>query len=782
MKQNNKTAAFRRSVLSAAVAGAILASTGALANTAPLTIHGVVAGSHFTAPVNSDNPSTATASSTTAAVYQNAKVCFDANNNAACDTGEVFTHTNSTGAFLLTGAAGVPLAAEIGTASTNNGNAVAARVNFRVHKDQIAALTVNPLMPVNVAVTPLTTEIVRSIENDGYTYAQATQALAERLLGQTAGASNTALVIGNPAAISNSGYQEAVLKESNILTSRFTLAAKFVDRQDPDLTAAELGANPNATAAPMTMPQAQEAAMNLEGIPRYDHIFIIMLENKATSSISGSPWAPNINSYMTGGNIFTSYFATGNPSEPNYTALGGADDWGITDDSQWNCNATGATAVQDLVVPSSAAPGLANSPFTATCTIANAASHNVVGRGNIFNALTANGLSWRTYSESMNPGQDFRIDSIADSSISAPDHVYNGTLPVVSGSTLVSSTGGSAGDGNLTLPLPAQLYRTKHHPGMAYQNVRSAAEFGESNRTLGGGQWDAVLTQSSKYSVPSGYNVDQFGTDLASGDLGNINFLIPDQCDDMHGITVKGTDSVTKQTVSASDCSSVSNNVNGVTGGPIIKRGDNYVGNLIAKIQASPVWTNPNKRSAIVIMYDEGNATSGYNSCCGWNPGNQTVATPVIENSNGSFANDSSLAYYYVGNRGHGESVFIVLNNHMASSAAQGAGTAPYGVYDSDYYSHFSFVRTMQDMFGLADPDNDGSYMNRSKYTQSFISEYSSLVPELAGSADPHFDSVRPMNHAYVIPAGYTEKQSTDVNSAPQTGPDATQTNLWSLK
>jgi hypothetical protein len=54
-------------------------------------------------------------------------------------------------------------------------------------------------------------------------------------------------------------------------------------------------------------------------------------------------------------------------------------------------------------------------------------------------------------------------------------------------------------------------------------------------------------------------------------------------------------------------------------------------------------------------------------------------------------------------------------------------------------------------------------------------------LPEFAGSADTHFDSVRPMNHAYSIPAGYTEVQSVDQNTTPQVGPDANQTNVWAL-
>ena len=762
----------RRSALTLAIAAAMLAPCAA---NATVSIHGVVAGSYFTAPVISDSPSTATASSTVASVYQNAKICFDLNNNGACDNGEPNTTSKSDGSFLLTSMTAGPLAVEVSTSATNNGHAVAARTVFRAAQAQISAATIAPGIPANIVVSPLTTEIVRSVENDGLTYAQAKQALAERLLGTSVSSTDANMVIANPATITNSADKAAILAEHNILTNRFTLAAKFVDRGDENLTAAELGANPSATAAAMTIPQAQEAAMNIEGIPRYDHIFVIMLENKATLSIKGSAWAPNINNYLSGGNQFVSYFATGNPSEPNYTALGGADDWGITDDNQWNCGATGANALQDTVIPTSSVSGLGSSPFTNPCS--QTTNHNIVSRANLFNALSSNGLTWRTYSESMNPGQDFRTDSVGDTTISVADHVYDGstaakTLP--SGAT-------NFGNQYLSLQLPAQLYRTKHHPGMAYQNVRSAPEFNTSNRTLGGGQWDSVLLSSTKYTVPSGYNIDQFSTDLASGDIGNLNFVVPDQCDDMHGITVTGT-STGGGSTTASDCSSVANNVATATGGNIIKRGDNYTQTIISKIQASPVWTNPNKRTAIVIMFDEGNANSGYNSCCGWNPGTQTVSKPLLISNTGVVSDDTSVTNYYLGNRGHGESIFGVLNNHMSSTAAAGTGTAPTGLVDSDAYSHFSFVRTLQDMFGLADPDVDSTYMNRSKYTESFIAANISNLPEFAGSADTHFDSVRPMNHAYVIPSTYTEKQSSDVTGTAQTGPDATQTNLWSLK
>jgi len=703
---------------------------------AAVSVKGVVAGTLFTPPVISDSPALATRGATIASVYAGATVCFDANNNGVCDPGEVAAVTKADGSFLISSRVAAPLIADIGTNATNGGQPVTQRLVLRLSADQIAAATTSPLLPANVAVTPLSTEVVRMVEANGTNYATESRALAGRL------GLSVAETLADPNTLSGAA-KTAVMQESVALTSRWGFASKIAARGDA-----------------ASVPAAHQAAMNIEGIPRYDHIFVIMLENKATLAIKGSAYAPNINRYLSEGNQFTSYFATGNPSEPNYTALGGADDWGITDDSQWNCGATGANAVQDLPTPDKSQPGLANSPFAATC--AASTNHNITGRANIFNALSKAGLQWRTYSESMNPGQDFRTDSIADAAVTAPDHVY-----------APGTVGGNAaqiGSATLVLPMPAGLYKTKHHPGMAYQNARSEPGFKANNRTLGGGQWDAALMAGTKYAIPAGYDIDQFGTDLNSGDVGQLNFVVPDQCDDMHGISVTGTDNGVTKT--ASDCVSVSNAVSPTALSPIITRGDNYVKYLVEKIQASAIWRNPYKRVAIVIMFDEGNATSGFNSCCGWNPVSTNVDAPLV-GSSAAVLRDSTVTGYGSGNKGHGESIFGLLTNQVS---------APKRLVDSDYYSHFSFVRTLQDMFGLSDPADPFSYMNRSKYTEAFIKANLALLPEYAGSADTHFDAVRPMNHSYVFPTSYTQKQSADVNTPAQTGPDANQINLWSLK
>jgi hypothetical protein len=759
----------RNSLLSIAIAVALFSAAPSQAM--PVTVRGVVAGSYFTPPVNSGTPATSTASTTVASVYAGAKVCFDLNNNGACDPTEPNTVSKSDGSFTLTAAAAGNLVAEISTNATNGGNPVTQRTVFRIGAAQVAASAASPLMPANVAITPLSTEALRMMENEGQSYANAKEALAERL------GVDPSDIFASPSTVGDSVQRTAILTESVVLTGRFTLAAKMVDRGDVSTKA--LAANPNATGPAIQIPEAEQVSMNIEGIPRYDHIFIIVMENKGTNSIVNSPYAPNINAYLQAGNQFTNYYATGNPSEPNYTALGGGDDFGITNDDQWNCDATGVNAPKDLPLPTNTQPGLAKSPFAATCTDSPAVNHNITGP-NMMNAMTTAGMTWRTYNESTNPGQDFRTDSVTDSAVTAPDNVYPvGTL---AGNTAV------IGDPNGLVTVPNGLYKTKHNPAMAFQNARSAVEFKSSNRTMGGSQWDAAWSKSTVYAIPANFDKDQFGTDLATGDVGALNYVVPDQCDDMHSVGVSGTDTVTGSSISASDCG-------GVTGGNapapndshdnIIARGDKYVKYMITKIQASPLWQNQNKRVAIVVMFDEGSATSGFNSCCGWNPGNSTVDVPLKQNADGTFSPDTSVANYFNGNRGHGNSIFAVLNNQP---------NAPKQIKDSDAYSHFSFVRTLQDMFGLADPKVDGSYMNRSKYTESFITANILNLPQYASASDTHFDGVRPMNHAYVIPANYVEKQSNDesvINAgsgnaagavAPQVGPDANQVNVWALK
>src|SRR6201999_113890 len=84
-------------------------------------------------------------------------------------------------------------------------------------------------------------------------------------------------------------------------------------------------------------------------------------------------------------------------------------------------------------------------------------NHNAQG-DNLFTLLSKAGLTARTYSESMNPGQDARSDSVAQNVSEA----YSGTD--IDGTTITDSK---------PYPMPGGLYKVKHGPSIAWQAARS---------------------------------------------------------------------------------------------------------------------------------------------------------------------------------------------------------------------------------------------------------------------------------------------------------------------
>ena len=716
--------------------------------------------------------------------YAGATVFIDANGNGVKDAGEDSAVTDATGSFTITttasSIAGQIVADVPKTAtSTASGAAVPAHLILRASAAQVTAQG-----QTAIVISPLSTEVQRAVEANGSSYATETTNVAARLSGPTFNKGTATVSATDVVADVNKltgAAQYAVLYETNSLGNRFTYATAKLDRGDkyPDALAVA-GGDPRVAGAAadtrtaITYAQAQQAAFNIEGVPAYDNIFIIMEENKSTDAILGNTAnAPVMNALLAKYNQLTTYYSTGVPSEPNYTALGGGDDWGITDDNWFGCGATGANAPKDVAfaggtasdgqplvatgaLPPQDAAHLAGFSATAgaacSTTPTTGTNHNPQG-DNLFTLLSKAGLTARTYSESMNPGQDVRSDSVGDAAVV---DTYNQT-----------STDGTTVTGTANFALVAGMYKVKHGPSIAYQAARSLPEFYADNRTIFGTQYTAAdYAKSTAYTVPTGWVYDQFSTDLAAGDVGNVNFIVPDQCDDMHGV---GT-----------DASCINTNNSGF--GPGIKRADIYLNKVVAAIQASPLWKNPNKRVAIVVMFDEGEGSS--TSCCGWNAAGKTsAASPVAISASGVVTATTQPTGYANGNLGHGNSIFGIITNQ------QDVGTAAKGIKDSDAYSHFSFVRTLQDMFGLADPAVDATYLNRAKYTEAFVAANITALPEFAGSADTHFDSVRPINHAYKIPAAYVQKLNpADVvplaaSAVPvQTGPDANQTNVWALK
>ena len=72
--------------------------------------------------------------------------------------------------------------------------------------------------------------------------------------------------------------------------------------------------------------------MQASGVPPLDHVFVIVMENTAYSSIVGSSAAPYINSLIPTGALAANYYGVTHPSLPNYLSLTGGSTYGITSD------------------------------------------------------------------------------------------------------------------------------------------------------------------------------------------------------------------------------------------------------------------------------------------------------------------------------------------------------------------------------------------------------------------------------------------------------------------
>jgi phospholipase C len=209
---------------------------------------------------------------------------------------------------------------------------------------------------------------------------------------------------------------------------------------------------------------------------------------------------------------------------------------------------------------------------------------------NLASQLKAKGLAWRAYLENL----------------PAP-----GSLAIVSPETTTD---------------PAALYAAKH---TGFTNFSSVHADGDLAREL--------------------VSFDTLPADLKSGNLPAFTLIVPNQCNEMHGID---------SPKAPADCAK------GDDG--LVRRGDAVVGDLVGSIQASPIWTAGN--TAIVITWDEDGKADRVpgspQSCC------------VVDSHN----------------PGGGHIPTIVITNH-----------GPHGLSDPTPYDHYSLLRTIEDAFGLGD-------------------------------------------------------------------------------
>jgi hypothetical protein len=232
-------------------------------------------------------------------------------------------------------------------------------------------------------------------------------------------------------------------------------------------------------------------------------------------------------------------------------------------------------------------------PFCDGATAADYADHTIRAQ-HLGDQLRAAGLDWKGYYESL----------------PAP------------GSEAVITSDPSFDDGTRK----TALYASKHSGFMNFADVQSDPE--RATRIVG---------------------FDQLDADLAADTLPAFAVVVPNQCNDMHGLHGSGV---------PADC-------DGANVAALIRRGDAANGALVRKLMASRAWRAP-ENMAIVVTFDEG-AGKTREGCCGVTP-------------------DATS------NFGGGHIPTVVITNH-----------GPRGLADDTPYSHYSLLRTMEEAFGIKD-------------------------------------------------------------------------------
>ncbi len=335
-----------------------------------------------------------------------------------------------------------------------------------------------------------------------------------------------------------------------------------------------LGAMAFAAAA-----SAQEGPVP-KGVPKLDHVFVIMMENHGFNQIIGNPDTPFANKLSKSANTATNYFAIAHPSLTNYLELAGGSNFGVHSDNNpdWHnsdCLTNLSTGTVNTDVPSSPniCPiwGVGTDAATPAIDCTNefqcaagsnagelnidgvksiAANPHTVGK-TIADQLHAFGLTWKSYQES--------LPSSGADGVNFADGFFTDSSDI---------PGAIAGEKQTLV----KLYAAKHNPFVYFRSVQ-----------------ENHLDRVAGFQGSTGLFAD-----LESGNLPNFSFIAPNQCTDQHGRDNAGP-----------QCDFDPND-NGTLVGlnpALMSIGDQTLGILVRAIKASKVWKEG--RTAIVVLWDE---------------------------------------------------------------------------------------------------------------------------------------------------------------------------------
>jgi len=320
-----------------------------------------------------------------------------------------------------------------------------------------------------------------------------------------------------------------------------------------------------------------------DGVPRLDHVFVVMMENHSYSQIINNPNAPYANALARSANTATRYFAIAHPSLTNYLEVVGGSNFGVLSDNNpdWNnqaCStnlATGAANTDNPASPDVCPIGgtgmdAATPPFDTVNEITPPSILKVtnidgstpaippahtVGK-TIADQLVEHGMTWKSYQES---------------------------VPTAGAAGVNFSDGFFTDASNIPAVLPGEtqtlvkLYAAKHNPFVYFRSVQ-----------------DGDDPRNSLKNVVGFEGAHGLFDDLAAGRVPTFSFIAPNQCNDQHGRGNAGP---------ACDFDPNDDGTQAHLNPALIYQGDLTLRRIVRAIHESPAWHEG--RNALVVLWDE---------------------------------------------------------------------------------------------------------------------------------------------------------------------------------
>jgi hypothetical protein len=346
-----------------------------------------------------------------------------------------------------------------------------------------------------------------------------------------------------------------------------------------------------------------------QGISNLDHVFLIVMENHGYGQIVNNPNAPFINQLAKSTGYSTNYFAIGHPSLTNYLEIVGGSNFGVRSDDypNWHSKscmtnlASGVAALDspaqvpavicpicgtgtDAATPATDCTNEVSAPpclWDIDGTSSLAAAPNTIGK-TIADQLVERGRSWKSYQESLPVGGADGVnysDGFFSNLTNFAPFLDSSSFKqwTVQGVNIPPVTSQAAANGDIVL-----LYAAKHNPFAYFRSVQQGRDPRNSLANVVGFDGPRGLYQ-----------------DLGSGDVPDLAFIVPNQCNDQHG---RGN---------AGPFCNFDENDDGTQAGlneALILQGDITVQKIVTSIKASPAWQRGN--NAIVVVWDENDYTA----------------------------------------------------------------------------------------------------------------------------------------------------------------------------